>query len=332
MVGGGSKRDRMENKVLVIGWFHSNNSGDDLFKEAFSEIFPTFSFTFTNHATKQQVNDHSTIIFGGGSFLDGKPMAASDAFDAMLNKNIYYCGVGLETNVHPLHKALLTKAKGLFVRSNLLKAKELNANSWQIPDLVFALSDGKSKWNGGGGVLFIPNGNLVPKWDEPSWKQNSWLQFKSEMAQSLEILEKEFKVKIFGMCRNESIDDVMCGYEVIASMKQQSCQAFDIYDIRNEIDSDYKCIADFISQFDVVVSQRLHGCILAQCCGVPFVSIVHHDKLKSIEPTGNSMNYYAFNKTDFMAKIHYSLGKSSMTRYGKNDFNHMKNFILETIN
>ena len=60
-------------KILVYGWYHKNNIGDDLFVEAFNHLFPNFDFTFTDVLHSHLIKEADAIFFGGGSFLYDPP-------------------------------------------------------------------------------------------------------------------------------------------------------------------------------------------------------------------------------------------------------------------
>ena len=38
--------------IAVYGYYYKNNIGDQLFIEAFKELFPKYNFTFVNHLTE----------------------------------------------------------------------------------------------------------------------------------------------------------------------------------------------------------------------------------------------------------------------------------------
>src|SRR5579885_2555646 len=130
-------------KVLVYGWYHKGNIGDDLFVEAFQHIFPEFDFTFTDVLTSHQVKDADAIFFGGGSFLHDAPISTDFALKLAKQKPIFYIGVGVEAEIHPTHQELMRLARLIATRSKnqIDRLKVLNKNSLYVPDLVFALRD-----------------------------------------------------------------------------------------------------------------------------------------------------------------------------------------------
>src|SRR5260221_8289725 len=105
--------------ILIYGYFTKDkgNLGDELFKEAFTTLFPNYNLTFTDHIENHHLNDVSAVFFGGGSFLFGKPNISNEALVILKNKKIFYIGVGTETDIHPIHIELMRLAKLIAPRS-----------------------------------------------------------------------------------------------------------------------------------------------------------------------------------------------------------------------
>ena len=79
-------------EVLVYGWYHSNNIGDNLFIQSFKKLFPSYNFYFVKEITEQNLFNIDAIIFGGGSFLDSNPKITDKALNIIkhkLNRQIY---------------------------------------------------------------------------------------------------------------------------------------------------------------------------------------------------------------------------------------------------
>lgn len=90
------------------------------------------------------------------------------------------------------------------------------------------------------------------------------------------------------MCQNDSMNDRWAATEIINRMKYRSSKYQLNYDI-----VEFKELTKFISQHEIVISQRFHGLVLAQLCRVPFLGIHHHDKLKNCPPNeGQFFPYY----------------------------------------
>jgi polysaccharide pyruvyl transferase WcaK-like protein len=52
-----------------------------------------------------------------------------------------------------------------------------------------------------------------------------------------------------------------------------------------------------LSRASFVITQRLHGSILATVHGKPHFTMRHHDKFDILAPVSPLVNYYGFNKT-----------------------------------
>ena len=268
-------------KILVVGFFWKRNLGDDLFQEAFVKLFPSYRFSFSDHITKAKLENADAVFFGGGSLLDGTPYIEDGALELLLIKPIFYVGVGAETGISDLHKQLLGVAQLVAIRtpSRLDKIKHLNNNTIVIPDLVYALcvdtqlpeKEIRSKHR----LLFIPNIYVIPQHDSPVWKHLLFSLFKNEISQTFDtLLDADWDIRMLGMSKSVDINDDNAAVEIINSMSHKSKD----YVIDGTY-SDFSDLRDLFSSFDFVISQRLHGVILAESCGVPYISIAHHDKL-----------------------------------------------------
>jgi hypothetical protein len=52
-----------------------------------------------------------------------------------------------------------------------------------------------------------------------------------------------------------------------------------------------------ISKYDLIITQRFHGIVLAEMTKTPYIAIHHHDKLKNSQPNhGTFVSYYGINK------------------------------------
>lgn len=281
--------------ILVYGWYHSGNIGDDLFREAFAELFSSHSFYYTKEITKNNLEGIDAVFFGGGSLLDGKPSITSEASILLEEKKIFYIGVGTETNIHPIHQSLMGKAKLIASRSrNIDNVKNLNANCIQIPDLVYALKDKRKQLpTMPKSIIVLPNIELVAKWNDPYWKNISWEYFKTQFAQFLdEKVEDGYTLDFLSMCSNNTMNDNWASTEIINKMKNRRAK-FNLLNLK----SNFVSLTHLLSQYSVIISQRFHGVILAEILDKPYIAIHHHDKIKNCYPgRGNFIPYYEISK------------------------------------
>lgn len=281
-------------KILVYGFYHKNNIGDQLFIKAFEKLFPNYIFLFTDKITTELLKEYNIIFFGGGSFLDGDPKFSSEIISLLLEKSIFYIGVGTETDIHQTHQILMKSAKLIASRSfDISKAISLNSNTIQIPDIVYSLHQAKTKTKINK-ILFIPNSIVVPNYSSQHWTHAAWGYFKSEFCQTLDELSNSYKIDFLSMCENNKNNDTHAGIEINNFCLKK-------YKI---ISTNEENIIEIIKQYDLIITQRFHGIVLANMCNIPVISIHHHSKLEKTYPKTNfSISYYELNKNKLLSII-----------------------------
>lgn len=295
--------------VLCYGYYGkgANNFGDLLFKTAFKHLWPEINFTFTDIITKELLNNKAAVIFGGGSFLDSKPNLDSDALN-IVSLPMLYISVGVETEIHPYHKALMSKAKVVAVRSGLDRAKEINSNAILIPDLVYSIPAEVKQKDSTNKILYLSNALLLPKYSDPYWKHLSWAHFKLEMAQWLdELIGAGNRIDAFSMCDSNVADDQRAMDEITNMMNWRHL----IKSMGRN--TDFQDVIDLFSQYDLIITQRYHGAILAEIAQKPYISIYHHDKLRSTHyNAGEFISYYSISKEELNKSLGTTLNKEKM--------------------
>jgi len=286
-------------KVLVYGWYGRGNLGDELMAQALLSMLNPhgIDLQFVDYITGTMLIQSDGVIFGGGSMLYDKPVIDKDAFD-MLQKNMrpcFYVGVGIETEVHADHRSLMQIARVVITRSPTPWPDWVPKQTYGAPDLVYALPQGDVD-DDKHDVLFIPNVEVLPTWNEPHWKHVAFERFKDECAQFMDqvIDERLTKCPAFLiMCQNSSVNDAWVATEIVARMKNRSTY-FDLH-ANQPVDSQH--LTNLVSRYKVVITQRYHGIILAEMAGVPCISIDHHDKLKYAWPRrGENLPYHGLTK------------------------------------
>jgi hypothetical protein len=288
-------------KVLVWGFYNKSNAGDELFKQAFQHLFPEIDFQFVDQLNASKIEATSAVILGGGSFLDNPlPMDAS-AHRALQDRPILYIGVGLETNIHPDHQVLLERAKLIATRT----PNQGYLNSIYVPDLVYALKDKSWHQNKQQAILILPNFSVIPTWNDPVWKQNAWEYFKSEFAQVLEKLYPEFRIDFYPMCQNTTLDDHAASIEMLSKTAQRNFDG-----LLHQVPPTIERLTHLFSQYQLIITQRYHGAILAELARTPYVSIHHHDKLKFTHVgEGSQIPFFGFSKDRLFFAIEQAKSK-----------------------
>lgn len=283
-------------KVLVYGFYGHQNLGDDFFVDAFTTLFPKLDFTFTDTITTELLQNADAFFIGGGSFLD-QPISGYTTETAALlkTKPVCYIGIGAETNIHQQHKDTIKTARLVATRTpnHTSKLFELNPNVIAVPDLVYALKPKLSNFKIKNSLLILPNISVVPSHNNPHWMHTCWQHFKTEFAQFVdERIADGTHVRFFPFCTDTKLNDTIAIYELIGHMNKRST-AF-IIDAANRT---FQATTALISQFETVITARYHGAILADMCGVPSLTIHHHDKLK----LDHSISYYEVSKDNLTA-------------------------------
>jgi polysaccharide pyruvyl transferase WcaK-like protein len=290
-------------KILVYGFFKKLNIGDNLFIEAYRELFPEYQFTFTEKITEELFLANDALFLGGGSFLDGQPEVSRDLLEKLPSKPIIYLGVGAETNIHPWHKFLLQSARLVCIRSqqSIDKIKALNPNTIYCPDLVYALG-GKaaSQPKKAKSVLFLPNSHIVSKWNDAAWKHAAWEYFKSEFSQTLEsLVDQGYSIDVLPMCHAaiEIVNKMIKGKINILSFKEH----------------DFTSLSQMASTYELIISQRYHGLIISDIICTPCINIHHHDKLKNFSGMfTKNVDYYRISKSSLLDSIDNALFVKSL--------------------
>lgn len=288
-------------KVLVYGWYHQGNIGDDLFMDAYQHLFPSIDFEFSEFITVDKLKNVDAVFFGGGSFLFDRPNIAGDALPILLSKKIFYLGVGVEADIHPIHQDLMSRALLIAIRSpdQMDRAKSINSNIRLIPDLVYSLQSKLNKVpQTSKSVLVMTNIAVVPNNSDPHWKHASWSYFKSEFSQFLDwLLENGYSPKLFAMCRGLNLDDDWASAELVSAMSRRSRNR-----ILLERPAGIKNVLELIYRHEVIITQRFHGIVLSEMTQTPYVAIHHHDKLKYSQPSnGEFISYYNSSKHTFIS-------------------------------
>lgn len=282
-------------KVLVYGWYHKLNIGDELFKECFTKLFPKFDFVFVDNIKAQSLDGIDAVFFGGGSFLGARPNISSDALDLLKKMPIFYIGVGVESEVHPTHIELIKLARLVAIRSidQMEKITYFNPNTIWIPDIVYSLQDDvvmSEKTNRS--VLIMPNISVVPNHLHPYWMHASWNYFKSEFSQFLDVLVDEGYIPhFFAMCQGKKVNDNWASGELIGHMTHRDKFIIDEYPIG------IKDATALVSKYNLIITQRFHGIVLSEMTRTPYIAIHHHDKLRFSQPrSGAFISYYNSSK------------------------------------
>lgn len=304
--------------ILVYGFYHKNNIGDNLFIEAFQHLFPNYNFTFTDNITVDSLQKVSAVFIGGGSLLYNAPSMIEAVRNSILEIlkeiPIFYIGVGAETEINIIHQDLMRIAKLIAIRSasNFDKIKSLNDNTICIPDLVYTLQSKVSKMSvkNEKSILVLPNISVVPQWNEPHWKHMAWDYFKFEFAQTLDsLIEGGYDIDFVALCQNQLMNDSWAAIEIINKMKYRDSKYLKYFDT----DASFANITFALSKYKLIISQRFHGIILSEMMMTPYVALHHHDKLKkNYFNNGAFVSFFGISKQNLIDNINSQLNKKNV--------------------
>lgn len=292
--------------ALVFGWYGHGNVGDELMCMGMTDLLQRagYTSTFTDTLLEKNVAKADIVIIGGGCVLFNTPKADAGA-EALLFSGkvpIAFISVGFETEVCDFFKRLLKQATYIITRSPqcLDMIRTLNPTVEAAPDIAYSVVTFLRPPVEKQGVLFIPNVEVLPRWDSPHWKHLAWDMFRSECAQFLdELASRKIGITFAGMCCNRDMDDAWVVPGIVSMMKARSARTA-------------KC-AMFsslnIPDYNVVITQRYHGIVLAEAAGVPYISVDHHGKLAYAHPSvGRHLPYHGTNKQDVLSAFDAAYG------------------------
>jgi polysaccharide pyruvyl transferase WcaK-like protein len=313
--------------ILVFGYYHKSNLGDQLFIQAFRKLFPEINLTFVNKLHASTLKNVDGVFIGGGSLLNDPMDADWEAYELLKDMPVFYIGVGVE-NIHPTHSELMHKAKLIAIRSekDLGKVQELNSNVIVIPDLVYVLSPDKmSAPKRPRSILVLANVETIGSNQDSQWKHSAWNYFKSEFSQFLDHLRKDlgYTVEYATMCENYRQSDRAAMSEIINQMKYRNYQQ-----LLPALPEDFSQLSNILSSYELIFTQRFHGAVLADICDVPFVSIAHHDKLKDVN--GFVVPYYECSKSRLIDSIE-AAKTFNKKPINLDSFSDLKNKVIEKL-
>ncbi len=317
-------------KVLVYGYYKNPpNLGDHLFTTAFKHLFPNIDFQFTDHITEEMLKGISIVIFGGGSLLEGAPDITKSALSLIEKLPIFYISVGAETKIHTIHQKLMSMAKLIAIRSyNLDEIRKINHNTIYIPDLVYSLQDQvvrvDKKPNS---ILFIPNITVVPRYYDAHWKHVSWDRFVLEMAQVLDgLIYDGYTITPYAMSASQQENDNWAFVEIVNRMHYKPYLPSENY-------LDIPSITKLFSQYELIITQRYHGAILAEMAGTNYICLHHHDKLKNTSYNiGTFSSYYEMSKDKLFKEIDLSLQNKNFLPLKSNIFKELVSSVEKCLN
>ncbi len=280
-------------KVLIYGWYGHANVGDELMADGLCAILPGHTLRFVDYLTTEDVKAADVLIVGGGSFLYAPLNMDLGVPQALPFVKVVYAGVGIEGDIHPDHLALMTRAEGVFARSNGAAVPNVRI----IPDLVCALNRrGSPGFSNPKSLLVLPNAETLPSRTSPAHVRPAWEYFKSEFCQFIdEIVTGGWTVTFAPFCDDARRRDSWAAAELISHCdKRHKLKQLDASWVK---DGSFETIAQEYDKHSIVLTQRFHGAIVARATSTPCVVVHHHDKLAKLDPKSFSfVSFYGVHK------------------------------------
>lgn len=253
-------------KINFIGWYGRDNLGDEAFKLAHAELFPTAERVYTVDYVDPTSDFH---ILGGGDVVKSFYLNKIPA-----NLPYYALGVGLgyDSEIDLLKKKPPIQA---YLRSyhDRSLAQDHGIKAEFTPDLTFILSppgkdyilpnrDPKKK-----AMAVILTDSINPSYANDKIKELSYSEyFKWELAQSLSELSEWYQIYFLLYSWDQYSNDLRMALDVTSRMSDGSSQVINQqFGVMESL--------DVMGQFDLVLSMKFHGVIFSTITATPFVNL-----------------------------------------------------------
>lgn len=280
--------------ISNLGWYGHGNCGDEMFKQALTNIFPDYQLVFSSELKRDLplINKSDFLLIGGGNIIDPKFLEGL----ASVNPPHSFIGVGI---TDPTNVGLLSQANQVFVRDQRsLQLLSGRKDSYLIPDLAFSLYPDRNK---GKELLFsIPTINKQKPTIGVFLNDCLNTGFDSSILKFIELNKVTLELSRFLDSLGYNVlfipmsflppDDRRISFQVLGNMKN----AYKHHCIVNPL-TPQECL-DLTSALDFAITMRLHSAVFCTISGVPFIDITHHSKSKSYLETEGlselSVDYY----------------------------------------
>lgn len=303
-------------KLTICGSFGFRNAGDEAIPEAISDMLaelgqssqlnivgrfdktdmPEVITIAAQDAHRRQALKGDPVIMSGGGIIEEKEQASlfrcNELLQSKFTAKALLLGVSVEAGVryslstrYKIYKSL-NNVHTVYTR-DVLSEKTFKKvlpyfKTKMIGDLVLWHKPDASQMPKN---IQLPSDYiavcLAPRWqDEPAWLH--WI------ANELLVISRELKTAIVFVPMSGKFDDDQAENDRVAGAIQG--MAPDIEVISMPFISSPRLINYIFSQSQLVISMRLHGCVMAFAQQVPFVAIAYHPKLYGFTRTVNWSN------------------------------------------
>lgn len=291
-------------RVLVLGYHHRNNIGDDVFTHVFkNSVLQDYNTTVINMEDLDKVCkqiDQGTmetfdrIIIGAGDLVNDYFLSSDNI--SLLQKYfgqtpIYFVGIGI-TYADKL--SLLDVGDHFYVRNkqdlDAVKYRFGNANVKYMPDLAFLMNPN---------IESIPNNTATKNvgiclpftWIANSKKNHSKLleQLKNLIVTTVKVLKCNVHVIPFDTSNDNLNSDIkmlqrlrdLCG-DAQYDGERQCIFYHDTLAQPTDLASRIQNFVDVVSALDIVIAARFHSAIFSILCEKPFVALSSTPKMQKL--------------------------------------------------
>ncbi len=257
--------------ILVLGWYHQHNIGDEAFKPALTNLLGECKFV---NQIPLNVNSYDGLVIGGGSFLDEPLNSLIKLKDIKIP--IGFMGVGIH-EVHEEVKPWLDQANVIITRNkteHIYALDLLYSRKFLAPSPI------------GNHILILSNGFVVPQRNDPVWKKTAWDWYLSSMGEILnKFILKDWTISLQPMNAfpggiRSSHDDRITAVSLLTQIDKKTIKDQLKITVGMRALSENELLNE-IGHANLVISSRYHGCVLSSMLKKPFVGISFHDKMQS---------------------------------------------------
>lgn len=271
--------------LLVYGWYHKQNAGDDLFAVSFQKLFPNLNIKFTDDPKDITKLQYKYLILGGGNIIH--PCLQNHLQQTKTPYEFWSVSV-----LTPEQATIAQNARRCIVRDNesaiLMTKAQYKGELIFAPDIVFTNHNDIKLTPKKDIVALFPNANIAPTYKDTIPKWQEYQRFVCETARFMDEQKDQNNFELVAMQTNHLIHDHSVSHAIRATSVTKKMTIVD-KDLRN---------LNSLNDFKVIITARYHGIILAIMSETPVVCIDAHSKIKNFANSYklSNINYYEYSK------------------------------------
>ena len=292
-------------KLLIYGYYHKNNFGDNWFAKTFTELFPDFNLTFTVDAL-DLLKKWDYIIVGGGNIIH---KALGDIL-SQIQTPYEIWSVSLHD---PCELEYIKNARKIIVRDSTSFSYSKNSNIYYLPDINFYPNSFIKFVETNNSIAFIPNSHIIPTYNDSISKNQEYFRFVFECSKFID--ENNNRFSFLPLQNSREQNDIRVAHAIISHSVKKPEHILDVPVFNN------------IPIFNGYISMRYHGAFLGILTEKPVLYIDFHSKVKNIVKDLNleSICYYEFSRKTIADGLEKAFNVDLKTRQ------EIKNNILKKI-